>query len=137
MKPVWNTEKQIYYNYDNYYYFFFLKKEMCIDLKKKGTIIKGEKLCMVIHDQHWKGYLSFCNVCTFSFFFFTYSPINEIKTDIYISNDRISYHYQQIFFSFFLSVDRLWNNLIKKWKEKRYTCSLSMCAVFKIQLKIF
>lgn len=46
MKPVWNTEKQIYYNYDNYF-FFFLKKEMCIDLKK-GTIIKGEKLCINI-----------------------------------------------------------------------------------------
>lgn len=89
MKPVWNTEKQIYYNYDNYFFLFCLKKEMCIDLKK-GTIIKGEKLCMVIHDQHWKGYLSFCNVCTFSFFFFTYSPIHEIKTDIYIyQTDRI------------------------------------------------
>lgn len=33
-------------------FLFCLKKEMCIDLKKKGTIIKGEKLCMVIHDQH-------------------------------------------------------------------------------------
>lgn len=31
----------------------------------------------------------------------------------------VSYHYQQIFFSFFLSVDRLWNNLIKKMEGKK------------------
>lgn len=30
----------------------------------------------------------------------------------------LSYHYQQIFFSF-LSVDRLWNNLIKKMEGKK------------------